>query len=209
MHQAWIIDACRTPRGIGKASKGALSDIHPHHIGSTVLRALAERNGLNTAEVDDVIWGTSAQGGVQAGDIGRMTALDAGWDIRSSGMTLDRFCGSGLSAVNLAAHGIMAGMEDLVVAGGSEKMSAPDRMAGRFPTMDQGNLHLRQLHPQSHQGLCADVIATLEGIDREVMIVCLVVFEGLRELVKESILTRQPASTAQSCQTNCACADQP
>ena len=169
MTDAWIIDACRTPRGIGKAGKGALADIHPHRLGSTVLKALIERNGLDTAEVDDVIWGTSAQGGAQAGNIGRMAALDAGFDVRSSGVTLDRFCGSGITAINQAAHAIMAGMEHMVVAGGSETMSDPGRMAGRLPTMDQGNLHLRRLHPQTHQGLCADAIATLENIDREAL----------------------------------------
>ncbi|MEH6584400.1 MAG: acetyl-CoA C-acetyltransferase [Halioglobus sp.] len=167
MQDVWIIDACRTPRGIGKAGKGALADIHPQHLGSTVLRALAERNALNTADVDDIIWGTSSQGGEQAGDLGRMSALDAGYDIRSSGVTLDRFCGSGITAVSFAAHSVMAGMEDLVIAGGTEKMSDPGRMTGRLPTMDQGNLHLRTLHPQTHQGLCADTIATLEGIDRQ------------------------------------------
>jgi acetyl-CoA C-acetyltransferase len=169
MQEVWIIDACRTPRGIGKAGKGALADIHPHTLGSTVLRAIAQRNGINTADVDDVIWGTSSQGGTQAGDIGRMSALDAGFDIRASGVTLDRFCGSGITAVNLAAHSIMAGMEDLVIAGGTEKMSEAGRMKGRLPTMDQGNLHLRDLHPQTHQGLCADTIATLEGIDRQTL----------------------------------------
>ena len=169
MTEALIIDACRTPRGIGKVDKGALADIHPHHLGSTVLRALADRNDLDTADVDDVIWGTSSQGGAQAGDLGRMAALDAGYDIRSSGVTLDRFCGSGITAVNLAAASIMSGMEDLVIAGGTEKMSEKGRMKGRLPTMDQGNLHLRELHPQTHQGLCADTIATLEGIDREAL----------------------------------------
>jgi acetyl-CoA C-acetyltransferase len=164
--EAWIIDACRTPRGIGKPGKGALADVHPQHLGSTVLGALAERNQLNTAEVDDVIWGTSAQGGAQAGDIGRMAALDAGYASQSSGVTLDRFCASGLTATNLAATSIMSGMEHVIIAGGSEKMSDPQRMAGRLPTMDQGNLRLRNLHPQTHQGLCADTIATLEGIDR-------------------------------------------
>ena len=169
MTDAWIIDACRTPRGIGRQGKGSLTDIHPHRLGSTVLKAIAERNNLNTGHVDDVIWGTSAQGGAQAGDIGRMSALDAGYHIQSSGVTLDRFCGSGLSAVSFAAHGVMAGMEELVIAGGTEKMSDPNRMAGRLPTMDQGNLNLRKLHPQAHQGLCADAIATLEGIGRETL----------------------------------------
>jgi len=169
MSEAWIIDACRTPRGIGKIGKGALADIHPQQLGATVLKALKERNDLNTAEVDDVIWGTSSQRGQQGGDLGRMSALDAGYDIRSSGVTLDRFCGSGITTVNMAAASIMSGMEDLIVAGGCEMMS----MAGRRSSddgpmlMDAGNLRLRAQHPQSHQGVCADAIATLEGISRE------------------------------------------
>src|SRR5271163_3693516 len=120
MTEAWIIDACRTPRGIGKVGKGALAEIHPQQLGATVLRALKERNELNTAEVDDIIWGTSSQRGKQGGDLGRMAALDAGFDIRASGVTIDRFCGSGISTVNLAAASIMSGMEDLVIAGGTE-----------------------------------------------------------------------------------------
>src|SRR5579863_1375161 len=76
MAEALIIDACRTPRGIGKPGKGALSDIHPQQLGAAVLRALKERTGIDTADVDDIIWGTSAQVGPQSGDIGRMSALD-------------------------------------------------------------------------------------------------------------------------------------
>ena len=167
MAEALIIDAFRTPRGIGKAGKGALSDIHPQQLGATVLRALAERNKLNTAEVDDIIWGTSAQVGPQRGDMGRMSALDAGYDIRASGVTLDRFCGSGITAVNMAAASIMAGAEDLVIAGGTEKMSMQTRRGDGPMMMDSGNLRLRARHPQSHQGVCADAVATLEGISRE------------------------------------------
>ena len=169
MSEAWIIDACRTPRGIGKYGKGALSEIHPQQLGATVLKAIAQRNGVNTAEVDDVIWGTSAQVGAQSGDLGRMSALDAGYDVKSSGMTLDRFCGSGITAVNLAAATIMSGMADLVVAGGCEMMSMPNRRSNSDgpPVMDAGNLRLRARHPQSNQGVCADAIATLEGITRE------------------------------------------
>ncbi len=169
MTDALIIDACRTPRGIGKYPKGALSQIHAQRLGSTVLKALAERNKINTAEVDDVIWGTSSQRGPQSCDLGRMSALDAGYDVRSSGVTLDRFCGSGITAVSLAAATIMAGMADMVVAGGTEMMSMPNRRdAGDGPPLfDTGNLHLRALHPQTNQGVCADAIATLEGITRE------------------------------------------
>ena len=119
MPEALIIDACRTPRGIGKVGKGALADEHPQHLAATVLGALRDRNNLKTEEVDDIIWGTSAQRGKQGGDLGRMSALDAGYDIRASGVTLDRFCGSGITAVNLAAAQIMSGMEDLVIAGGT------------------------------------------------------------------------------------------
>src|SRR6202171_2726025 len=123
MVDALIIDACRTPRGIGKVGKGALAGIHSQQLGATVLRALKERNGLNTAEVDDIVWGTSSQRGKQGGDLGRMAALDAGYDVKASATTLDRFCGSGITSVNMAAASIMSGMEDLVIAGGTEMMS--------------------------------------------------------------------------------------
>jgi acetyl-CoA C-acetyltransferase len=169
MPEALIIDACRTPRGIGKIGKGALAEIHPQQLGATVLKALKERNGLNTAEVDDIIWGTSSQRGKQGGDLGRMAALDAGFDIKASGVTIDRFCGSGISTVNLAAASIMSGMEDLVIAGGTEMMSYTTSTADPNSPglMDQGNLRLRARHPQTQQGICADAIATLEGISRQ------------------------------------------
>ncbi len=168
MAEALIIDACRTPRGIGRIGKGALAGMHPQHLGSAVLKAIAERNQLNTAEVDDVIWSTSTQVDKQGADIGRMSALDAGYDVKSSGVTLDRFCGGGITAVNLAAASIMSGMEDLIVAGGTEMMSftsglPPDGMM----FVDRGNTRLRALHPQSNQGVCADAIAALEGITRQ------------------------------------------
>jgi acetyl-CoA C-acetyltransferase len=171
MPEALIIDACRTPRGIGKVGKGALADFHPQHLAATVLKALAERNNLNTAEVDDIIWGTSTQRGKQGGDLGRMAALDAGYDTKASGMTLDRFCGSGITTVNLAAASIMSGMEDLVIAGGTEMMSYTAATADRTSPglLDSGNLRLRARHPQSHQGVCADAIATLEGIPRQAL----------------------------------------
>ena len=169
MGNAYIVDACRTPRGIGKVGKGALAHLHPSYLGSTVLAAMAERNNLNTAEVDDIIWGTSSQTGKQGGDLGRMAALNAGYDVRSSGVTLDRFCGSGITTVNLAAAQIMSGMEDLVIAGGTEMMSYHGQIAdpSQPPMIDSGNLELRATHPQSQQGVCADAIATLEGIDRD------------------------------------------
>jgi acetyl-CoA C-acetyltransferase len=168
MTEAWIIDAARTPRGVGKVGKGGLSAVHPQRILSTVLKALAERNYLDTADIDDVIAGCGTQFGKQGACIARMAALDAGYDVRASGVTLDRFCGSGLTAANLAAMGIMSGAQDLVVAGGVESMSYGStlpRAAGA--TLDSGNTHLRAIHPQPHQGICGDLIATLEGFSRE------------------------------------------
>jgi acetyl-CoA C-acetyltransferase len=164
--EAWIIDACRTPRGIGKRGKGALAHLHPQHLGATVLKAIAERNKLNTADVDDIIFGTSSQRGVQGGDLARMAALDAGYDVTSSGVTLDRFCGSGITSVNLAAANVMAGLEDLVIGGGCEMMSTFGQDPNQSPFIDSDNMHLREKYPQPHQGVCADAIATLEGIDR-------------------------------------------
>jgi acetyl-CoA C-acetyltransferase len=172
MGEAYIIDACRTPRGIGKVGKGALADCHPQELAATVLKAIAKRNDLNTAEVDDIIWGTSTQRGKQAMDMGRMAALDAGYDTKASGVTLDRFCGSGITSVNFAAGMIAAGYEDLIIAGGTEMMSYTSSLrdaAGPPTLMDAGNMHLRAQHPQSHQGVCADAIATLEGIPREAL----------------------------------------
>jgi acetyl-CoA C-acetyltransferase len=131
-----------------------------------VLKALAERNGFDTADVDDIIWGTSSQVCEQSGDLGRMAALDAGYDVRASGVTLDRFCGSGITANNFAAAMVMAGHEDLVIGGGTEMMSLPKK--GLLP-MGANNAHLQSIHPQSHQGVCADAIASMEGIDRRAL----------------------------------------
>lgn len=174
MSHAYIIDAVRTPRGIGKQGKGALADQHPQHLAATVLKAIASRNKLDTATIDDVIWSVSTQDGMQGGDMGRMAALDAGYDVTSSGTTLDRFCGGGITSVNLAAAQVMSGMEDCIIAGGTEMMSltgqmARDKMAAGMkpPMMGSYNERLQQSHPQSHQGVCGDAIATQEGFTRE------------------------------------------
>lgn len=174
MAEAYIIDAVRTPRGIGKQGKGALAACHPQHLAATVLKAIAERNKLDTATVDDVIWSVSTQDGLQGGDMGRMAALDAGYDITSSGTTLDRFCGGGITSVALAAAQVMSGMEDCIVAGGTEMMSLTAAMsqekmrAGiKPPMMGSYNERLQKVHPQSHQGICGDAIASMEGFTRE------------------------------------------
>jgi acetyl-CoA C-acetyltransferase len=166
MAEAFIIDACRTPRGIGKAGKGALAHLHPQDLGATVLAALKQRNDLDTADVDDVIWGTSTQVGKQGCDLGRMSALLAGYDIKASGVTIDRFCGSGITTVCMAAGSIMSGMEDLVIAGGTEMMSYTSAQSTGPGLLDRGNERLRALHPQSNQGVCADAVAAIEGITR-------------------------------------------
>jgi acetyl-CoA C-acetyltransferase len=174
MSEAYIIDAVRTPRGVGKPGKGALSHLHPQHLAATVLKAIKERNNLDTATVDDIIWSTSTQKGKQGGDLGRMAALAAGYDTKASGTTLDRFCGGGISSVNFAAATVMSGMEDCVIAGGTEMMSytatigAEEANAGLKPLgMGSGNAALDAIHPQSHQGVCGDAIAAREGISRE------------------------------------------
>ena len=173
MAEAYIIDAVRTPRGVGKPGKGALSHLHPQHLAATVLKAIKDRNHLDTATVDDIVWSTSTQKGKQGGDLGRMAALSAGYDVKASGTTLDRFCGGGISSVNFAAASVMSGMEDCVIAGGTEMMSytsaigAEEANAGIKPMgMGSGHAALNELHPQSHQGVCGDAIATIEGIDR-------------------------------------------
>ena len=174
MAEAYIIDAVRTPRGLGKMGKGALSTMHPEHLAATIFTALKERNDLDTADVDDIIWGTSATMGLQGGATGRMAALDAGYDVRASGVNLNRFCGSGLTATSLAAAQIMAGMEDLVIAGGSEQLSYVNHYSAKMREaglssggMGTGNPRLQAKHPQTNQGIAADAIAAMEGITRE------------------------------------------
>lgn len=165
MEEVWIIDAVRTPRGIGKVGVGALADIHPQRLLSSLLIALQQRNDLNTADVEEVIAGVNTQQGKQGLNLARMATLDAGYDQRVPGFSLDRFCGSGLTALNLGAMGIMSGVQNMVITGGVESMSHARTLPREF-MMDSGNLALRKRIPQPHQGIAADLIATLEGISR-------------------------------------------
>ena len=173
MTDAYIVDAVRTPRGGGKPGKGALTHLHPQHLGATVLRALRDRNALDTCRVDDIIWSTSQQRGKQGGDLGRLSALYAGYDVQASGVTLDRYCGGGITSVGFAASQLIAGFEDVVIAGGTEMMShhaeadgwevgTPYAELGRA----KGNYALYDSHPISHVGVAADAIAAMEGITR-------------------------------------------
>jgi acetyl-CoA C-acetyltransferase len=165
MHnEAWIIDAVRSPRGKGKKT-GALHAVHPQRILAQVLNALQQRNGFDTADVDDVVMGCGAGSGDHAMDIARMAALDAGWSVDAPGVTLNRFCGSGQQAVNFAAMGVRAGFQDLVVAGGVESMSRPAPM--HVDGFTANNKHLRDQYDLVPQGISADLIATLEGFTRD------------------------------------------
>ncbi len=166
MGNAWIIDAVRTPRGRGKAGKGALSGIHPQELLAQTLNELARRTGIEKGDVDDVVVGCVSQANEQGANIARNAVLSAEWPLEVTGVTLNRFCGSGVQAVNFAAMGVMSGAQKLVVGGGVESMSrAP--MGSDGAGADGGNLELRKKIFQVPQGIGADLIATLEGFSRE------------------------------------------
>jgi len=162
--EAWIIDAVRSPRGKGKET-GSLHPVHPQRILAQVLNALRDRNGFDTAEVDDVVMGCGAGSGDHSMDIARMAALDAGWSLDAPGVTLNRFCGSGQQAVNFAAMGVLSGFQDLVVSGGVESMSRPAPL--HVDGFTANNNHLRDQYNMVAQGISADLIATVEGFSRE------------------------------------------
>jgi acetyl-CoA C-acetyltransferase len=140
--------------------------VHPQALFARCLTALAERAGFEPAAVDDVIAGNGILSGDHGDDIARLSVLLAGWPESVPGMTLSRFCGSGQQAVTVAAAGIAAGSEDLVIAGGVESMSRWDVAAG-VPTIDGNNPDFRAVYPTVPQGISADLIATLEGFTRE------------------------------------------
>ena len=166
MGEAWIIDAVRTPRGKGKKDTGALSGIHPQALLAQCLNALQARNGFEPSHVEDVVAGCVSEVNEQAGCIARNAVLAAGWDPKTaSGVTLNRFCGSGQQAVNFAAMGVMAGQQDLVIGGGVESMSRVP-MGSDGGGLDGHNPQLVELHPLVPQGISADLIATLEGFSR-------------------------------------------
>ncbi len=166
MAHAYILDALRTPRGRGKAGKGALSHIHPQELFAQTLNALAGRNGFDRSEVDDVVVGCVSQAGEQGANLARNAVLAADWPLEVTGVTLNRFCSSGLQAVNFGALGVMAGVQGLVVTGGVESMSR-NPMGADGAGQDGNNLHLRKKLFQVPQGISADLIATIEGFSRE------------------------------------------
>ena len=166
MREAWILDAVRTPRGRGKKDKGALSGIHPQELLAQTLKQLSSRTDFDPADVDDVVVGCVSQAKEQGANIARNSVLSADWPLEVTGVTLNRFCGSGAQAVNFAAMGVMSGQQDLVVGGGVESMSRVPMMSDGAG-IDGNNLHLREKIHQVAQGISADLIATLEGFSRE------------------------------------------
>jgi len=163
MNNAFIYDHLRTPRGKGKKD-GSLHQAAPVWLLRTLLKALQARHDLDTALVDDVVLGCVTPVGEQGADIARTAVLDAEWAQTVAGVTLSRFCASGLEAVNLAAAKVMSGLEDLVVAGGVESMS-------RWPMGSDGGAwfmdpRVNQKLGFVPQGVGADLIATIEGFTR-------------------------------------------
>ncbi|WP_242166819.1 MULTISPECIES: acetyl-CoA C-acetyltransferase [unclassified Pseudomonas] len=164
MTQALIFDAIRTPRGKGKAD-GALHSVKPVNLVAGLLTALAQRSDLDTRQVDDIVLGCVTPVGDQGADIAKTAALVADWDVSVAGVQINRFCASGLEAVNLGAMKVRSGFEDLVVVGGVESMSrVPMGSDGGAWVLDpQTNMH----NHFTPQGIGADLIATLEGFTRQ------------------------------------------
>jgi acetyl-CoA C-acetyltransferase len=161
---AYIYDAIRTPRAKGKKD-GSLHQVTPMWLVRGLLKELQKRNNLDTSLVDDVILGCVTPVGEQGSDIARVAVIDAGWDESVAGLTLSRFCASGLESINLAASKVMSGMEDMVVAGGVESMSrVPMGSDGGAWYMDPRVNTATDFVPQ---GVGADTSATLEGFSRE------------------------------------------
>lgn len=161
--EAFIFDAVRTPRGRGKKD-GSLHSVKPVSLLTAMLKSLQTRNSLDTSQVDDIVMGCVTAIGDQGADIAKTAALAADWDDVVAGVTLNRFCASGLEAVNLAAMKVRSGWEDLVVAGGVEAMSRVPMGSdgGAWATDPATNLHTGFMP----QGIGADLIATLEGFSR-------------------------------------------
>ena len=163
MREAFIYDAVRTPRGKGKAA-GALCQCTPVSLASTVLRAIQQRSGLDTALVDDVILGCVEVTGEQGGDVARSAVLHAGFAETVAGVTVSRFCSSGLEACNMAAAKVISGEAELAIGGGVESMSrVPMGSSGGALFSDPSVAFPAHSVPQ---GISADLLATLRGFDR-------------------------------------------
>ena len=164
MTHAMIFDAVRTPRGKGKKD-GSLHEVKPVDLLAGLLVKLQKRHGFDPAALDDVVMGVVSPVGEQGSVIAKTAALKAGWDVKVAGMQINRFCASGLEAVNIAAQKVASGWEDLVVAGGVESMSrVPIGSDGGAWSQDPATNIAIGFVPQ---GIGADLIATLAGWDRD------------------------------------------
>lgn len=166
MTEAYVYDAIRTPRGRGKAS-GSLYEVKPVKLVTTLMHEMQRRHDLDTSQVEDVILGVVTPVSDQGAVIAKTAALAAGWDLQVAGMQINRFCASGLEAVNLAAQKVRSGWEDLIAAGGVESMS-------RVPMGSDGGAWAHD--PETNlatgfvpQGIGADLIATLDGFSRDMV----------------------------------------
>jgi acetyl-CoA acyltransferase len=165
MNDAVIVDVVRLPSGRGKPG-GALSGEHPVDLAATVLRAVLERNGLDSAQVDDVILGCVTQVGEQGTNVARQATLAAGFDVTVPATTIDRQCGSSQQAAHFAAQGIMAGAYDIVIAGGVESMSrVPLGSAG--PIGHPRGLTARFPEGLVNQGVSAELVAAKWSLNRD------------------------------------------
>ncbi len=164
MTEAYIYDAVRTPRGRGR-SNGSLHEVRPIELATQVLQAIRDRNNLDTSYVDDVVLGCVMPVGEQGADIARMAALNADYSENVPGKQLNRFCASGLEAVNTAAAQVMSGQSDLAIGGGVESMSrVPMGADGGAMMMDPAIAAKMYFVPQ---GISADLVATKYGFSRE------------------------------------------
>jgi acetyl-CoA acyltransferase len=168
MRDAVIVEAVRTPVGIGKPEKGDLSGIHPVDLSAHTLKALVERVGLDPAHIDDVIWGCLGQIGEQSTNVGRNSVLAAGFPVSVPGTTVDRQCGSSQQAVAFAAASVISGNADVVIAGGVESMSRIPMFTNMAGGEGPFSPEMLRLYPDLvPQGISAEMIAVQWGLSRE------------------------------------------
>ena len=163
MTEAFVIDTVRTPRAKAKKD-GAYADCKPVDLLRPLFQALLHRNGIESQQVEDVLLGCSTQVGEQGANLAKIASLYAGWSHHVSGVTLNRFCCSGLDAVNLAASKLMAGMESLLVAGGVEQLTQVPMFSDKGAWFS--NPQVMEATRFIHMGLAADLIACQQGYDK-------------------------------------------
>ena len=167
MREAVIVDAVRTPVGIGKAGKGDLDDLHPVDLSAHVLTALVQRTGIDPASLDDVMWGCVSQVGEQSANVGRNAALASGFPESVTGVTIDRQCGSSQQATTFAAAAVIAGHADAVIAGGVESMSRVPMFSNTAGGDGPFGPRMHQRYPGLvNQGISAEMIAEQWNLSR-------------------------------------------